>query len=692
MSADKFGWKFPGQVIPALKGIDLLIEPGERVLIVGSSGSGKSTLAKALAGVLREPDDGESCGLLNVSRDRPVGLVLQQPDDQTVMERVHDDVAFGLENALVEPSLMPSIIHDALQKVSLNLPEDHPTALLSGGQRQRLALAGVLAMEPGLVVLDEPTSALDQVGKSQVIQAVKELAAGENVTLVVIDHQASLWEGVIDRVVTLEDGLVVGNHAASEYDFGREAIAKPPARKIGRNVLEAEGLVISRDGANPLSEPYSVTVRSGEILALMGPNASGKTTLALTLAGILTPLSGRVAVDGDSLTSLASQDLEKVVGFVPQNPAHAFFASTVAKEMGSLQTTVLEQWGLASTQDSHPHALSGGQQRRLALALATSGEKKLIVLDEPSQSLDEAGWNELVTALHDASDQGIAIVMSTHDERLVEAVGAMILPMKPLAPAKRDSPRPSLLTRANPVALVGAAMLPAIALVTTIDVVSALTALVLLLALAPFLRKSLSGLGVRVLPVGLAAVFSAITIALYGQTSGTVFWEWGLMEVSEGSLELGLATALRIMAIGFPAVLLLSRVDVTRFADALVQQARMPENFVVGGLAGLRLFGVVASDREIRNGVARVRGRANPNSITRVISSVISILVLSLRRADTLATAMEVRGFGFSSRRTHFRTSRWRVADSLWLAGGAIVGLVSVGLAIVAGSFNAILG
>jgi energy-coupling factor transport system ATP-binding protein len=202
--ADQFGWTFPGQVIPALKGIDLRIEPGDRVLIVGSSGSGKSTLAKALAGVLREPDDGESFGLLEVSRDRPVGLVLQQPDDQTVMERVHDDVAFGLENALVEPSLMPAIIRDALQKVALNLPKDHPTAQLSGGQRQRLALAGVLAMEPGLVVLDEPTSALDLDGEAQVIQAVKKLAAREDLTVVVIDHQASRWESVVNRVITME--------------------------------------------------------------------------------------------------------------------------------------------------------------------------------------------------------------------------------------------------------------------------------------------------------------------------------------------------------------------------------------------------------------------------------------------------------------------------------------------------------
>ncbi|MDP4634244.1 MAG: energy-coupling factor ABC transporter ATP-binding protein, partial [Pontimonas sp.] len=151
-------WTFPGQHQPALHDIDFVIEPGERVLLQGASGSGKSTLAGLLAGVMRDPDDGTGRGDISVSGGTARGLVLQQPENQTVMARVHDDVAFGLENSLVAPSDMQSSIDQALADVGLELDPDHPTRELSGGQRQRLALAGALAMEPGLLILDEPTS------------------------------------------------------------------------------------------------------------------------------------------------------------------------------------------------------------------------------------------------------------------------------------------------------------------------------------------------------------------------------------------------------------------------------------------------------------------------------------------------------------------------------------------------------
>ena len=249
-----------------------------------------------------------------------------------------------------------------------------------------------------------------------------------------------------------------------------------------------------------------------------------------------------------------------------------------------------------------------------------------------------------------------------------------------------------MLATTNPLALVGGALVPAVALLSTIDVVSATVALVLMLACLPLVGRGVRGLGARMLPVGLASVFSALTIALYGQSSGEVFIQWGLVVVSEGSLDLALATALRILAIGGPAVILFSRVDATRFADALSQQGRLPENFVVGGLSGLRLLEVVAGDREVRGWMMRARGMGDRSVLRRVVAVALTIFVLAIRRSHTLAMAMEARAFGLHTTRTHYRTSVLPGRDYLWIAGGAFIGLASVAAAVMTGSFNAILG
>lgn len=692
-----FSWRFPGQQSPALQGITLRIEPGERVLLTGPSGSGKSTLAALLAGVIRDPDDGVATGHLLVSGNRARGLVLQQPDDQTVMARVHDDVAFGLENSLVEPDQMQVLMETALRDVGLALAPDHPTKALSGGQRQRLALAGALVMEPGLLILDEPTSALDPDGVAAVLGAIETLLEQRSITLVVIDHSPGRWWRMVDRVVRCEGGVVVSDAPASGPAPERVRVPTVQQASVGDPVVVVRDLEVSRDGTASHAGPLNFSVQAGEVVALRGPNGSGKTTLAMTLAGVLTPRHGSLTVAGLDPHALRSLELAKLVGVVPQNPAHSFFRPSVRAELGTGLTTPCGQleadrWGLQQVLEAHPLSLSGGQQRRLALALATGGHQKVLILDEPSQSLDDAGLAELVTQIGTASATGTAIIMATHDDALVAAVGAREIVLQPGAIPVPEPVPTGILATANPLALVGAALLPAVALLSTIDVVSAAVALVLMVACFPILRQSVQGLGQRMLPVALASVFSAVTIALYGQSSGEVFFQWGLVVVSEGSRELALATALRILAIGGPAVILFSRVDATRFADALSQHARLPENFVVGGLAGLRLLEVVAGDREIRGWMMRARGVGDTDLFRRVVAVALTIFVLAIRRSQTLAMAMEARGFGLHRNRTHYRTSVFKRQDYLWILGGGLIGAVALVAAVLTGSFNAILG
>ena len=686
-------WTFPGQHQPALHDIDFVIEPGERVLLQGPSGSGKSTLAGLLAGVMRDPDDGTGRGDISVSGGTARGLVLQQPENQTVMARVHDDVAFGLENSLVAPSDMQSRIDQALADVGLELDADHPTRELSGGQRQRLALAGALAMEPGLLILDEPTSSLDPDGVTAVLAAIERVLSARDITLVVIDHDPSRWWGLVDRVITTEGGHLVSDAPITgPAPSVAELEASEPA-VMGDEVLVAHDLVVSRDGTSGLTGPLNFSVRAGEILAIRGPNGSGKTTLAMTLAGLVPPLQGSVSIAGINPHPLSSRELSTLVGVVPQNPAHCFFRSSVRAELGAVGAEDLaRQWGLSHVLENHPLSLSGGQQRRLALALAMQAGQKLLVLDEPSQSLDSAGIGELVRYLQQATEGGMAVVMATHDDALVEAVGATVITLDASPPGPVEPVAVGPLAQANPLALFAGALAPAVALLSTIDVVSASVALGLMLACLPLITRGVPRLAIRMLPVGLASVLSAVTIALYGQSSGEVFFQWGLVVVSEGSLSLALATALRILAIGGPAVILFSQVDATRFADALSQQARLPENFVVGGLAGLRLLEVVAGDREVRGWMMRARGMGDAGMARRVISTAFTIFVLAIRRSHTLAMAMEARAFGLHRSRTHYRTSVFPPRDFLWLAGGVAIGALSLTAALLTGSFNAILG
>ncbi|MBA2389219.1 MAG: ABC transporter ATP-binding protein, partial [Geodermatophilaceae bacterium] len=198
-----------------MSGLDLVVEPGERILLTGGSGSGKSTLLYAVGGLLGS-DAVELRGELTVDGRSPrdargrLGLLAQDPDSQLVMTRAGDDVAFGLENAGVPPGEIWARVDAALHRVGFGYGRDRHTHELSGGEKQRLVLAGALVREPGLLLLDEPTSQLDPDGADLVRGAVGEAVADRSVTLVLVDHDAAQWLPLVDRVVeVLPDGGLI---------------------------------------------------------------------------------------------------------------------------------------------------------------------------------------------------------------------------------------------------------------------------------------------------------------------------------------------------------------------------------------------------------------------------------------------------------------------------------------------------
>jgi energy-coupling factor transport system ATP-binding protein len=466
VSARGWGWRHASRKAWAVDGLDLEIEPGERVLLLGASGAGKSTLMHALAGVIGGDDEGEQRGELRVAGQRATstrgiaGLVLQDPDSQVILARVGDDVAFGCENLGVPRDEIWRRVVRSLDEVGLDLPLDHPTSALSGGQKQRLALAGVLAMRPGLILLDEPTANLDPQGVAEVRDAVARVARSTGATLIVIEHRVEVWRDIVDRVVVLAPGggvLADGRPHAVLRDRGAELSASgvwipefpPPIaqRRVawtGGRLLDATGLGIARVRGSRIVGGIDLGLDEGRAVAIVGPNGAGKSTLALTLAGLLRPEEGAVtatpvlagSAKSTSPISWRSKDLLTRIGTVFQDPEHQFLATTVRDELAvgpralELQPReidervdeLLERLRLDHLALANPFTLSGGEKRRLSVATVLATKPKLLVLDEPTFGQDSRTWSELVALLAGLLDEGQAILAVTHDVDFVAAL------------------------------------------------------------------------------------------------------------------------------------------------------------------------------------------------------------------------------------------------------------------------------
>jgi len=451
IEARGWGWRHAGRRAWAVRGLDLRIEPGERVLLLGASGAGKSTLLAALAGLLDPSGGGEAEGSLRVFGQAPhdardaTGIVFQDPETQLVMARAGDDVAFGLENHCVPTAAIWPRVHRALAQVQFPYPEDRPTAALSGGEKQRLAIAGALALRPRLLLLDEPTSNLDPVGAENVRATVAELPA---LTLVLVEHRVAEALPLVDRVVVIEagggvtlDGVprdVFARHGARLAELGVWVPGSPTAAtrrtSFGSVVARADDVAFRYPGAGAWAlGGVDASVRAGEALAVVGPNGSGKSTLALLVAGLLRPARGRVALDGDEPWSLPARRLVARVGTVFQDPEHQFVTGRVDEELmvGPLRagrhapdarriaTDLLERLHLAHLAAANPFTLSGGEQRRLSVATALATAPPLLVLDEPTFGQDRRTYAELVALLAAHCDGGGAALFATHDADLV---------------------------------------------------------------------------------------------------------------------------------------------------------------------------------------------------------------------------------------------------------------------------------
>lgn len=253
-------------------------------------------------------------------------------------------------------------------------------------------------------------------------------------------------------------------------------------------------------------------------------------------------------------------------------------------------------------------------------------------------------------------------------------------------------PRDGMLARLNPVAKLAATLVLTGVLLVSIDPVSAGVTLVATLALLPVTRISARDLLLRMWPIAVGAVVAAAATTLYGRPSGELYVQWGVLRISDGSIDLALAILLRVLAIALPSVVLFATTDPTDLADGLAQLLRLPARFVVGGLAALRLVGLLVEDWRELALARRARGVADAGRLRRVAGQTFALLVLAIRRGSKLATAMEARGFGADAPRTWARESRLHRRDAALMAIAAAVAAASVGVSVAVGAWRPILG
>jgi energy-coupling factor transport system ATP-binding protein len=482
-------YTYPERERPALRDLDWAIAPGEFVTVTGPSGSGKSTLLRCLNGLTPHLSGGVFDGAVTVAGHdtrhysprvlaRLTGFVFQDPEAQFVASRVDDEIAFGMEQLGVPALTMRKRVEEVLDLLGIAALRDREIATLSGGERQRVAVAAALALQPSILALDEPTSQLDPWGAEEVLTALNRLNEDLGLTIVLAEHRLERVLAHTDRLTILAPGGVVNlDGAPCDVLPHAEVETLPPLLAFGRRlgweplplsikdgrVAQRRDLALGRVPAPPPPDPappggaaivvlrrvsagwdrrrvlreIDLEVRPGELMALMGRNGAGKTTLLRLVAGLHRPSSGKVAVAGQDIAAIHPADVAQTVGYLPQNPSALFFAETVGAELaftlkhhraaGRDPEETLAALGLGRAAGRNPRDLSGGERERAALAAVLVGAPQVLLLDEPTRGMDAVRKRALAAVLNGLREEGVAILLATHDVELVAEVATRVV-------------------------------------------------------------------------------------------------------------------------------------------------------------------------------------------------------------------------------------------------------------------------
>lgn len=421
----------PNQSQPTLYQVNLTIGRGEWVVLAGATGSGKSTLLNCLTGIAPEHTGGRLTGKVFFRgqditswsirmRSHPMGIVLQNVETQLFTDRVWEEIVFGLENWNLPAGEIQARAQAALAEFCLEPQRNWPLKRLSAGQKQRLLLSCLLTRQPDLLILDEPFAFLDPAGVKQLLQLLQSrVQQGQSV--VIIEHRLELLQQLCDRAYRIEAGQV-SPLAVSQLGGPPQPDARPhhsPSSPNTAVLLQTQNLSWGGYRAFP-----DLQVRAGEVVLLKGENGCGKTTLLKLLSGLLKPDSGHLQIAGRAASRRPVQ-IAQTVGFVLQNPNHQLFAESVAAEVEqpgvppSQAQRLLDQLNLNHQADRHPHALSQGQKRRLALAAVLARQPQICLLDEIMVGQDPTSLELMLKALQAFTTSGGALIFTSHDPGVV---------------------------------------------------------------------------------------------------------------------------------------------------------------------------------------------------------------------------------------------------------------------------------
>jgi len=432
----------------AIENVSFELKPGEMLLLAGSSGCGKTTLARCINGLIPRSYKGNREGrVLLHGKDvaemkiadvsQIVGTLLQDPERQIVASNVYNEIAFGPENLGLPREEILRRVENALERLKIEYLRDRETFNLSGGEKQKVALAGLLAMNPSILLLDEPLASLDPASAYEALEVFRSLA-DEGKTVVLIEHRV---EDAIfakpDRLLYMEAGQVkyLGSIDTLPTEINHREVKLPAEWVVKRvnqmgekiektestpGVERGEPLVVFEnvdfrysDETPFILQNVNLEIRRGDLIAVLGPNGAGKSTMVKHAIGLLKPTSGRVLVDGKDTRSMSVAQIAHTLGFVFQSPTHMLFAPTVREELefgpknldfkqDVIDKTVAESVStvnLKGLEEYPPLGLSFGQQKRTTIAAVLAMQSKIMVLDEPTAGQDYLNYTHFMDAM-----------------------------------------------------------------------------------------------------------------------------------------------------------------------------------------------------------------------------------------------------------------------------------------------------